>query len=247
MKVVPLAGSSKGNAYVVVFDGTVLLIDCGISLKRLRARCADCGVDLDSVAAVLITHDHSDHVSGLKVFLNRYDVPVYANLTTAEKLIRDQEVSEDRFVCFENGQSFPVGEMTVTSFSVPHDAVDPVGYLVETPRGVYFHGTDIGTPLDSIGRHLAMADVVTIESNHDPVMLHGSDRAESLKRRIAGPRGHLANDDAAGLVRKFASERLKRVFLTHLSGECNASHLAEAAMRRALTEIGRDDIELVVV
>jgi phosphoribosyl 1,2-cyclic phosphodiesterase len=94
---------------------------------------------------------------------------------------------------------------------------------------------------------MALADVVTIESNHDPVLLSQSQRAESLKRRISGPRGHLSNDDAAKLVRRFASQRLKRVYLAHLSDECNAPHIAERTMRETLAEIGRGDVELTVI
>ena len=247
MKVVPLASSSKGNAYAVSAGGDVVLVDCGLSCRRLRERCVRLGVDLDSVAAVVITHDHSDHVGGLRVFLGRYDVPVYANLMTAEKIARDTGIDESAFVCFENGQSFEIGRMRITAFPTPHDAADPVGYFFETPKRTYFHGTDIGTPLDSIGRYLARADVATLESNHDSVLLHGSDRPESLKRRISGPRGHLSNDDAAELVRRFASRRLKRVYLAHLSDECNAPHIAERTMRETLSGIGRGDVELTVI
>ncbi len=247
MTVVPLASSSKGNAYAVVAGGEVLLIDCGLSCKKLRERSAERGVDLDSVTAVVITHDHSDHVGGLRVFLNRYDVPVYANLMTAEKIARDTGIDESAFVCFENGQSFEIGRMRVTPFSTPHDAVDSVGYLIETAKCSYFHGTDIGTPLDSIGGYLACADIATLESNHDPVMLRRSDRAETLKRRISGPRGHLSNDEAAALAAKFASERLKKIFLAHLSDECNAPRIAEETMRAELLRIGRGDIELEVL
>ena len=247
MTVVPLASSSKGNAYAVVAGGEVLLIDCGLSCKKLRERSAQRGVDLDSVTAVVITHDHSDHVGGLRVFLNKYDVPVYTNLMTAEKIARDTGIDESAFVCFENGQSFEVGRMRVTPFSTPHDAVDSVGYLVETAKCTYFHGTDIGTPLDSIGGYLARADIATLESNHDPVMLRQSDRAEMLKHRISGPRGHLSNDEAAELVGKFASARLKKIFLAHLSDECNAPRIAEETMRAELLRIGRGDIELEVL
>lgn len=247
MTVIPLASSSKGNAYAVAAGGEVLLVDCGLSCKRLRERAAQCGVDLDRVVAVVITHDHSDHVDGLRVFLGRYDVPVYANLMTAEKITHDTGVDESAFVCFENGQSFEVGRMLVTPFSTPHDAVDSVGYLIETAKCSYFHGTDIGTPLDSIGGYLARADIATLESNHDVVMLRQSDRAEKLKRRISGPRGHLSNDEAASLVGRFASARLRKIFLAHLSGECNAPHIAEETMKAELQRIGRGDIELEVL
>lgn len=247
MRIYPLASSSKGNAYAVVAGGEVLLIDCGLSCRRIRERCLECGIDLDSVTAVMITHDHSDHVEGLRAFLNRFDVPVYTNLMTAEKIANDKGIDESSFVCFENGQSFEIGRMRVTPFSTPHDAVDSVGYLVETEKRTYFHGTDIGTPLDSIGSYLARADVATLESNHDPVMLRESRRDEFLKRRISGPRGHLSNYEAAELVEKHATDRLKKIFLAHLSDECNAPRLAVETMKEALARMGRDDIELVVL
>lgn len=247
MKIVPLASSSKGNAYAVAAGGDVVLVDCGLSCRKLRERCGESGVDLGSIRAVLVTHDHSDHVGGLKVFLGKFDVPVYANLMTAEKVARDTGVDESAFVCFENGQSFKIGCMRITPFSVPHDAVDSVGYFIETEKRAYFHGTDIGTPLDSLGVFLSRADVATLESNHDPVMLRASERAESLKRRISGPRGHLSNDEAAELVGRYASSKLKKIFLAHLSGECNQPHLALETMRSKLSGIGRTDIELVVL
>jgi phosphoribosyl 1,2-cyclic phosphodiesterase len=137
--------------------------------------------------------------------------------------------------------------MRVTPFPTPHDAVDSVGYLVETEKRTYFHGTDIGTPLDSIGGFLARADVATLESNHDPVMLQQSRRDEFLKRRISGPRGHLSNYEAAELVEKYASGRLKKIFLAHLSGECNAAHIAERTMREELSRAGLGSVEISVL
>jgi phosphoribosyl 1,2-cyclic phosphodiesterase len=247
MRIVPIASSSKGNAYAVIAGGEVVLIDCGLSCKQLCLRCDALGVDLSLVSAVMITHDHSDHIGGLRVFLGKYNVPVYANLMTAEKIAHDTGIEEMSFVCFENGQSFELGCMKVTPFSTPHDAVDSVGYLIEAEGRVYFHGTDIGTPLDSVGKYLSCADVATLESNHDLIMLSQSTRQPSLKRRIAGPRGHLSNDEAASLVLRHATARLKKIFLAHLSGECNCPHIAKETMEQALTKIGRQDIELVTL
>ena len=237
MKVIPLASSSSGNAYVVETEGSAVLVDCGICYKRLK----DIAID-----AVLITHSHTDHVSGLNTLLKHRDIPVYANAMTAEAVAYECKLDDSAFVCFENGQEFEVGAFTVSAFSIPHDTSDPVGYLLRADGETYFHGTDIGTPLDSIGLKLAEATIATLESNHDPVMLRTSGRPPSLIQRIAGPRGHLSNDQACDLVRRFASPRLRKLYLAHLSHQCNAEHLALNAMLETLREIGRADVELEI-
>ena len=241
MRVLPIASSSKGNAYVVEQGDAALLIDCGVSCKCLKA-----ALDVSRLCGILITHNHVDHVSGLKRLLNCVDVPVFANEMTAEAVAWQEKVDENAFVRFENGQPFEIGPFAVSPFSIPHDAADPVGYLIRG-ENVYFHGTDIGTPLDSIGLKLAEAEIATLESNHDLVMLRTSRRPPSLVQRIAGPRGHLSNDQACELVRRFASPRLRKLFLAHLSHECNAPHLALDAMRKTLEELGRTDIETEVI
>ena len=250
MRVLPIASSSKANAYLVEHEDAIILIDCGLSCKelkaRLKAQTGEAGV-CDKISAILITHSHSDHVAGLPVFLKHYDVPIYANFMTAESIIAEYKVPEESFVCFENGQRFPIGPFEIQPFSIPHDTADPVGYLVSAGEKKYFHATDIGTPLDSIGVKLAEADIATIESNHDPVLLRASGRPPSLIQRIAGPRGHLSNDDAAELVMKFASSRLRQINLAHLSQDCNAPHIAERTMKEALNSIGREDVGVVVL
>jgi len=238
MRIVSFASGSKGNAYLVEHDGEAVLIDCGICYKRLK------GVEF---SAVLVTHSHDDHVSGLKTLLSRRDVPVFANAMTAESVAHGCGLAGESFVCFENGQPFDIGPFEISPFSIPHDTSDPVGFLIRAGGVTYFHGTDIGTPLDSVGLKLAEADVATLESNHDSVMLHSSGRHPSLIRRIAGPRGHLSNDDACELVRRFASPRLKALALAHLSRDCNTPHIAETAMRETLSDMGRDDIALSVL
>ena len=250
MRVASLASGSKGNAYLVVQDGEALLIDCGICLSTLKSRVAtlmlDGGMEKPRLCGVLLTHSHSDHTSGLRPLLSKHNVQIYANSMTAESAEFQERIDGSTFACFENGQTFSVGPFEVRAFSVPHDTSDPVGYIVRG-EATYFHGTDIGVPLDSVGENLAEADVATLESNHDPMMLRRSGRPQSLIQRIAGPRGHLSNDDAGELVRRFASPRLRRLALAHLSRDCNAPHLAERAMREALHEAARDDVELKVL
>ena len=241
MRIVSLASGSHGNAYVVEHDGASLLIDCGINFKTLAARLG-ASPHFDGV---LVTHSHSDHVCGLPVLLKRFpELSVYANVMTAESVASELGVPDGSFVCFENGQSFGVSSFEILPFQVPHDTSDPVGFLVSAGGETYFHATDVGTPLDSIGARLAQADVATIESNHDPVMLRRSGRPERLVRRISGPRGHLSNDECCELVSRFASPRLKRLALAHLSGECNSPRVAMESMSAALCGMGRCDVSV---
>ena len=253
MRIASLSSGSKGNAFVVEHDGTAILIDCGIGSRTLKRR-LECAMEDPpaSFAAVLITHSHSDHVFGLGPFVSKNPgVPIFANEMTAEVVAHDCDVPGESFACFENGQSFTIGPFDVSPFSIPHDSSDPVGFIIRSsPSGeegrpvTYFHCTDAGAPLDSIGLKLAEADVATLESNHDPVLLKTSGRPPSLVQRIAGPRGHLSNEQACELVRKFASPRLKVLALAHLSRECNAPHLAEGAMSGTLSGMGRADVVL---
>lgn len=247
MKITPLASSSKGNAYVVEQEGEVILIDDGLAYRTLCARLAATGYAAERVSAILVTHSHTDHVSGLATFVRRHpSVGIYANALTAETVAADQRIPDESFVCFENGQTFAVGPFSISPFSIPHDTSDPVGFLVRTDTRTYFHGTDIGAPLDAVGLKLQTADYATLESNHDPALLRASGRPASLINRIAGRSGHLSNADAADLVRRFASPKLRRLFLAHLSADCNSPVLALETMRATLAEIRRTDVEVEV-
>jgi len=248
LRIVSLASGSKGNACCIESDGRVLLVDCGISCRELRRRASMAQIDLQGLAGILVTHSHDDHVSGIKTLHKCFpDAPIFANIMTSETVACHFGIDDEAFVNFENGQTFDVEPFEVESFSIPHDTSDPVGYVIRAEGMTYFHGTDIGTPLDSVGARLAEADVATLESNHDPVMLRRSGRPPHVIQRIAGPRGHLSNDQACDLVRRFATPRLKRLALAHLSEQCNAPHLAEDAMRETLASIGRGDVSLKVL
>jgi len=256
VRIISLSSGSKGNAYVVEQDGVAILIDCGIGSRTLKRRLSDVMANPpESFEAVLLTHSHADHVCGLMPFASHNpDVPIYANEMTAETVVHDCGVPGEVFACFENGQTFNVGPFEVSSFSIPHDTSDPVGFLVKAwPSGgmemplTYFHCTDVGAPLDSVGLKLAEADVATLESNHDPVLLKTSGRFPALIQRISGPRGHLSNEQACELVARFASPRLKTLALAHLSQDCNAPHIAQGAMCETLARMGRDDVSLKIL
>ena len=247
LRIVSLGSGSSGNVYIVEDESAALMIDCGLSCRETGKRAEAAGVNLAKVRAILFTHDHSDHTKGLRTFhKHNPEVALFANYGTAAAIARDTGIAEDEFYLFENGQSFEVGPFEVLPFPIPHDVPDPVGYLVKKSGLTYFHVTDCGSPIDSVGRMLATADLATLESDYDPGLLATSDRDESLKRRIRGPRGHLSNDDAADLVRRYASPKLKYLALAHLSGECNEPVLAERTMRATLAAMGREDITLEI-
>lgn len=241
MKMVSLASGSKGNAYLFESQGALLLIDCGLSGRELVRRMDLVGADLRALKAVLVTHEHSDHTCGIARLRKICpDAAFYANLMTADVVGGD-------FYIFENGQPFQTGPFTIIPFSIPHDVSDPVGFVVMADGHVHFHATDIGSPLDSIGWHLSEADSATLESNHDPVLLAQSNRPAEIIRRIRGPRGHLSNDEAASLVERFASPKLKHLSLAHLSRDCNEAHIAYELMRETLLKAGLGNVDLEVL
>lgn len=246
MRIISLASGSKGNALVVEAEGARLLIDCGLAFSTLSERLGFTP-GAGAFAGVLLTHSHGDHTGGLKVFQEHCpDCAFFANALTAEVVAHDCALTDESFATFENEQPFSVGPFEVVAFPIPHDTSDPVGFLVRAGGETYFHATDVGTPLDSIGRRLAEATCATLESNHDPVLLRTSGRPRALIERIEGPRGHLSNDEAAAFACRYASPRLKSLGLAHLSHNCNAPSLALETMRAALAEAGRGDIALKV-
>ena len=239
MKLRVFGSGSQGNALAVKSGETLLLVDCGFRCRELERRMAACGVDPDAAAGLFFTHDHDDHCKGLATFHKHHPhVPLYANGNTADAIAVITGV-DDGWRVFETAETFRVGDMSVTSFSIPHDAADPVGYLFDDGDGALFVGTDMGAPTFGVRDALARATCAVLESNHDPVLLQTSDRPVSLKQRIAGRCGHLSNGDAADLVREVRPQRLKTLLLAHISRQCNAPYLALEAMRSAVAELER--------
>lgn len=238
MKLRVFGSGSQGNALAVSSGETLLFVDCGFCCRELERRMAACGVDPDAAAGLFFTHDHTDHCKGLATFHKRHPaVPLYANGNTADAIAVLMGV-DDGWRVFETAESFPVGDFTVTSFSIPHDAADPVGYLFDDGASALFVGTDMGSPTFGVRDALARATCAILESNHDPILLQTSDRPVSLKQRIAGRCGHLSNGDAAELVREVNPPRLKTLLLAHISRHCNAPYLALEAMRPVVAELG---------
>lgn len=247
MRLRVLGSGSSGNSIAVRSGDTLLLVDLGFSFKEEKKRLADCGVDIQEVSAVLFTHDHSDHCKGIGTFHKRLpDVPLVANGDTADAIARQTGVN-DGWTLFENGEPFELGDITVTAFSISHDAADPVGYLFESNGSSLFVGTDIGVVTANVRMAFSKANCAVLESNHDPVLLEQSDRPISLKQRIRGRTGHLSNEDAATLVKETNPSSLKTILLGHISSECNSHSLVRKAFSDVLMELGRTDISLSVL
>jgi phosphoribosyl 1,2-cyclic phosphodiesterase len=238
-----LGSGSKGNAIVVHNAQMGLLIDAGMSLRETRRRLAIAGLAESLIKAILVTHEHSDHVAGLRVCADHFQVPVYASRLCAEKL-RHQDDKMCPTVLFTPGGKFSVCGFNVLPFAVQHDAVEPVGYVISTASRKVGIALDLGRSAQMTEFQLRSCDTLAIESNHDLNMLAASKRPWHLKQRILGPQGHLSNQQSQELLGKTLSSNTRNVILVHISQECNTAELAESSARKKLDELGRRDVNL---
>ena len=247
MKICTLASSSSGNCTLVSQGSTHILIDAGISLRRITASLRQFGISPDELQGVLITHEHSDHISGIKMLVKYHKIPVLAPLGVAEALCGTLPEARDAITWFQAGTEFVLGEIAVRSFLTPHDTPESVGYRFDTDRSSLVFATDTGcvtqTILDAaLGAHMAV-----IEANHDIRMLKCGSYPMYLKRRILSERGHLSNDDSGRLAVRLAASGTRKIVLAHLSRENNTPRLAYDTVGGALQREGAAvgvDIEL---
>jgi phosphoribosyl 1,2-cyclic phosphodiesterase len=227
MFIQPLASGSKGNLTWLENDGTAILIDAGLSAKQCEKRIFDAGKDIRSVSAILISHEHSDHIKGLRVLANRYGIRVYLNQKTAAAAL-DRGFLEDlqNVQIFENGRSFTLEKMIIHPFPVSHDAADTVNYVIRSESASFGIFTDLGY-VSSLVRVKSMGlDSMILEANHDVEMLKKSRYPLEVKRRIRSRQGHLSNDESLALMDDIIQNgRLKKVWFGHLSEENNDPHL----------------------
>jgi len=229
-----LGSGSGGNCSLVTTDECRILIDCGFSARQVSQRLQRVGVDPSSLDAVFITHEHGDHVTGLEVFSRRHKVPIYCNRLTAEALHEGEWARQAAWNIFETGSPVRICDLEISSFYVPHDAVDPVAFVLCHPAGSIGFLTDLGYAPKLALQRLRKVDLLVIETNHDEQMLQAdAKRPWSVKQRILSRHGHLSNVAAAKVVASLAGDRLQRVVLGHLSRDCNRPELALAAMHAA--------------
>ena len=241
MQVSVLASGSKGNAIFIEMDGTRLLVDAGVGVRRVARALGELSVPLESLDAIFITHEHSDHVKGLETILKHTGAPVYARPGTLRAMTSDVLPEERLFAIHD---AMDVGPLRVSAFDIPHDAADPVGYEIAGSRKCTV-ATDLGYVTDTVRSAMEGADVLVFESNHDRQMLRQGPYPWPLKQRILGNRGHLANDEAGRALANLKS-RPKKIILAHLSETNNRPSIAEETVSRAFAEIGVTPLPLAV-
>ena len=237
MQVSVFASGSGGNCLLLSGGDTNLLIDAGLSMRRTEEALAQTGHRIDDLDGVLITHEHSDHISGLKMLLKYHRLPVYAPRTVANRLRGMLPGVENSLHVIPVGEEFAVRGFAVRAFHTPHDTDESVGYRVRG-EAVFALATDMGCVTEEISGGLLGADTVLIESNHDEQMLSYGPYPVHLKRRILSDHGHLSNAGCARLARQLAESGTTRIILGHLSRENNRPELALAASRAALEGTG---------
>jgi phosphoribosyl 1,2-cyclic phosphodiesterase len=244
VKLTILGSGSAGNASYVETDETRLLVDVGFSGRQIRQRLATLGRVPENLTAILITHEHSDHISGLAAIAEKTRLPVYCNRATMDEIVRITGAKLD-FRLFVAGGGFEVGDISVETFSIPHDAQDPVGYVLRTNGTSIGFATDLGHVTKLVLERIRNIQALVLESNHDVRMLQDCVRRPwSLKQRILSRHGHLSNEAAADCVAEIMSAELRHLYLGHLSRDCNKPELAQRVMSKRLEAMGATHVQL---
>lgn len=243
MRLLSIASGSSGNCYYVGSDNTHLLVDAGISCKRVENALSDQGIKADELAGVLVTHEHIDHIKGIEVLARKHSVPIYATSGTLAgiKNKATKGIDEGLFHVIHPDERLEIGDITVDPTSIPHDAADPVCFSLYSGDKKISIATDMGNYNDYIVDKLSGSDVMVIEANHDIRMLEAGPYPYYLKRRILGDRGHLSNERSGQLIKSLLNAHIKGILLGHLSRENNFEELAYETVRLELSGNGYTD------
>ena len=233
MRFASIGSGSEGNGLVVEAGGTRILIDCGFGVRDTAKRLARIGVTPDSLSAIVVTHEHSDHVGGVPAFAARHGIPVWLTFGTLS-VVAERMADCPHVYGFDSHDAFAIGDLEVLPFPVPHDAREPVQFVVSDGDHRLGVLTDVGVITPCVQASLDHCDALVLECNHDPGMLAGSSYPQSLKQRIAGRFGHLHNEAAAELLASLDTSRLQHVIAAHLSQQNNTPDRARAALAGAL-------------
>ncbi|MCR5742582.1 MAG: MBL fold metallo-hydrolase [Lachnospiraceae bacterium] len=231
MRFVSIASGSSGNCTLVTGENTAVLIDAGISCKRITDSLHGLNMDPRDLSAVFITHEHSDHINGLKTMAKKYGIPVYATAATIGRIKGDGHVDASLCNSIKPDTDIVMGDLTVHPFRITHDAVDPVGYRIEHGDKKVAVATDLGNFTEYTVSNLKNLDAVLLEANHDIRMLELGPYPYQLKRRILSDYGHLCNERSGQLLSEVLHDKLKACMLGHLSKENNYPDLALMAVK----------------
>ncbi len=238
IKVCPIASGSNGNC-TYISDGKVnILIDAGISATRIIRELSSLSVGISEIDAIFITHEHSDHITGLLKLLERTDAPVYASPGTARGIGERIESLAGKIETVSAGDRINFGELAIEPFHTPHDTYESMGYAICLNEKKAVVATDIGHVDEELLKNLLGADILLLESNYDKRRLRYSRYPAFLKDRISGGRGHLSNDECAAVAVRAAHEGTKNIILGHISAENNSPSEAYTAVHTALTQCG---------
>lgn len=259
-----LGSGSAGNCAYVETAEARILVDAGFSPLQIRKRLAGIGKTPENLSAILLTHEHSDHIAGIVGLADKFHIPVFCNRGTQDGTVwalktkvegkknapTDSTAHLKQHIdwrLFETGASFEIGDVGIETFSIPHDAQDPVGFILRTTAGTIGFATDLGHVTKLVTERIRHANVLVLESNHDVKMLQECPRRSwALKQRILGRHGHISNVTAAETIAQIMSGGLRQLYLAHLSRECNKPELAEHVMAEQLHHIGAKHVTLTI-
>lgn len=236
-----LGSGSSGNATVIHAPEGNFLLDAGFSAKELERRMQCCEIAPDSIEAILITHEHTDHATGCRVFADRYGIPAYLTAGTEPGMSKRNWLPEQR-VFIEPGNVFTLCGLEVEPFSIPHDVPDAVAFTFRCDDRKLGYATDLGMAGMLVISKLCQCKALVLESNYEPALLMASDRRLELKRRIMSRHGHLSNIAAMEMLGRVLEPCTDCLIFAHLSQECNDADLVEKNMERILDEMNRKDV-----
>lgn len=235
MRCTTLASGSKGNCFFIEGESSALLIDAGLSARETLGRIAAAGLDAGRISAVLVTHEHGDHIRGLDVLVRQLNIPVYATAGTLHDFLHNRRTSDKTVDCrvCRHDEEFAIGDFSIEPFATSHDAAEPCGFVIRENGTRIGYCTDTGILTPTMLEKLRRCDGIVLESNHCPDMLTNGPYPEFLKRRIRSKHGHLSNPDAAAGLQALGTD-LPQVILAHLSETNNTPELVAASAREGL-------------
>jgi len=244
LKFCSLYSGSSGNSSFIQSENINILVDAGVSGKKIIDALASINIAIENISAILVTHEHSDHTQSIATLSKKYNIPVYANKKTWDAMQdKKEKISKDNVLYFNNNKPFTLNDVTILPFDIPHDAANPCGFTISDNDSKISIATDIGHMTTSIIDNIKNSNFLLLEANYEPDVLKCSSYPFHLKERIASPIGHLSNIEAGKTINYLAGFGVKNIMLGHLSNENN---FPELAYKSVLEQIENKDLNLSV-